>query len=323
MIPTDDSFFPLFKKAFDFNYRADTYYRPIPGRPVLPPDSSPLTFYDRHLGSNLTLKQTIYIPSLVQVLSKLCDDAVEKYLANGGKFYPEGLHATEGVVAPNLENAHAVSEYYVRHAGQICHKFASKILLHPTCRSWASLFSMNEARGYESNAFLTDAWLRVRGKPEEGNLSFRKNVDAELELSLDQPTTEKIIDIGRRYPRLATWEMFAMTDVAISLFQKRLDSTSDFVWEGCGAKGFQTTSHSLLPPDATEFVSQFIPSLKSTRTKTRKKPAASDNDSKSVKISTVVRPPKPPGTSTRRKSPFRPDIRYYLQHVRRRRRLRM
>jgi len=120
-----------------------------------------------------------------------------------------------------------------------------------------------------------------------------KNVtDTELGLSLNQPTTEKIIDIGRRYPRLGAWEMFAMTDASIALFQKRLDSTSDFTWEGCGAKGFQTTSHSLLPPDTMDFVSRFVPSLKSTRLKARKKPAPSNNDTKSVKISTVVRPPE-------------------------------
>jgi hypothetical protein len=105
---------------------------------------------------------------------------------------------------------------------------------------------MNEVTGYESNAFLTDAWLRVRGKPEEGNLIFRKNVDTELELSLDQPTTEKIIDIGRRCPRLANWEMFAITDVAVALdpFRQRLTSHRK---KGCGAKGFQTTSHSNPP----------------------------------------------------------------------------
>jgi len=109
----DHSFFPFFKKAFGFNYGAGIHYKPIPSKPVLSPESSPLTFYDRHLGSSLILKQAIYIPSLDHVLSKLCDDAMEKYLANGGKFYPEGLHATDGIVAPNLENARVVSGYYV------------------------------------------------------------------------------------------------------------------------------------------------------------------------------------------------------------------
>lgn len=67
---------------------------------------------------------------------------LEKYLANDGKFYL-GLHATDGKVAPNLESAHAVSDYYVCNAGQIqmCHKFASKILLHLPHMAFALLYS--------------------------------------------------------------------------------------------------------------------------------------------------------------------------------------
>jgi len=197
----DHSFFPFRKKAFDFNYGAGIHYKPIPSKPVLSPESSPLTFYDRYLGSNLILKQTIYIPSLVHVLCKLCDDAMEKYLVNGGKFHPEAT--------PKFGEC-ACGERLLRPK---CRPNVSQvrfqILLHPNCRTWASLFYMDEARGYESNAFLTDAWLRIRGKPQEGDLMLRKNVTkTELQLSLDHPTTEKIIDIGHRYPRLATWEMF-------------------------------------------------------------------------------------------------------------------
>ncbi|KIM34822.1 hypothetical protein M413DRAFT_450043 [Hebeloma cylindrosporum] len=106
-----------------------------------------------------------------------------------------------------------------------------------------------------------------------------------------------------------------MTDVAIALFQKRLASTSDFAWEECGTKGFQTTSHSLPPPDTIEFVSQFVPSLKLTMSKVRKKPAAAHNNPKSVKISNVVRPPKPAGTSARRRNQYRPELRSYLQQA--------
>ncbi|KIM34820.1 hypothetical protein M413DRAFT_391409 [Hebeloma cylindrosporum] len=317
MIPSDDPFFPLFKKAFDYNYGVGIHYEPIPNKPVLPPKSSPLTFYDRHLASNLILKQMIHIPSMVDILSKMCDDSMEKYLANGGKFYPEGLHASREAATHNFQNAHAVSDYYVRYVGQLSHKFASKILLHPNCRSWASLFYMEETLNYESNAFLTEAWLRIRGNPAAGSLRFHQDIAPEVELQgcLDQATTEKIIDIGRRHPQLATWEMFAMTEVAIALCQKRLASTSDFAWERCGTTGFQTTSHSPFPPDTIEFVSQFVPSLKSTRSKALKKPTASDTKSKSVKISRVVRPPKPVGTASRGRRQYRPEIRSYIQHA--------
>jgi len=39
-----------------------------------------------HIGSNLVLKQLVYIPSLAHGLSKICDEMTEEFLANGDKF---------------------------------------------------------------------------------------------------------------------------------------------------------------------------------------------------------------------------------------------
>jgi hypothetical protein len=78
---------------------------------------------------------------------------------------------------------------------------------------------------------------------------------------LDQGTKDMVLDIGRRFPRLASWEMFAMTDVAISMFQNKVYTETAFIWESFRTVRSQTTLYST-PPDATKTVSQFIPSLK-------------------------------------------------------------
>ncbi|KIM42889.1 hypothetical protein M413DRAFT_444516, partial [Hebeloma cylindrosporum] len=123
---------------------------------------------------------------------------------------------------------------------------------------------------------------------------------------LDQATEDRVLDIGRRYPSLAIWEMFAMTDVANSLFRNKLQTDSAFIWESCGTIGSQTTVYSTPPPDATKTVSQLISSLK------LKPSARSFSTSKIVtKTSKQFFPSKPPNRLRR----YRPEFRYYLQHA--------
>ena len=206
----------------------------------------------------------VYLPSLSHSFAKLCENTVEKHTSDGNKFYQQGFARRGGSGDPEFKHAGSVRDYYISNAGFLGHRFASITLLHPYCASWASLLILYDptTRRPHNPPFLTEASLQVRGSLKKGNLEFNETYDKDLMEGLDQATKDRVLDIGRRFPRLASWEMFAVTDVAISMFQNGVHTETAFIWEGSRTIGSQTILYSTLPPDA---ISQFILSLKNQK----------------------------------------------------------
>ena len=310
-LAADDPFLPLLKRTFDFNYDASITHEPRPNEVCnLVPDSPPLNFHDRHIGSNLVLKQLVYIPSLAHGLSKLWDEMIEEFLGNGDKFHNEdfNLASNYNVI---FEDSEAVSAYYRFNVGRICHKFASKILLHPHCTSWSSLFSMN-CKG--QTPFLTEGWLQFSCNTSTGDLF--SNEEEKPKLGISQSTHDKLVNVARRYPRLATWNFFAMTDIAIGLLRNQVNSEANFIWDNCRTLGFETKSYSTLPVDATNVVAHLVPALKAKRTRINKSSAVSNGSSKSTaKVAKFIEPSKT-GRTSKRQHHYRLEFRHLLQHVR-------
>ncbi|KIM42909.1 hypothetical protein M413DRAFT_26874 [Hebeloma cylindrosporum] len=304
MLAADDPFLPLLEETFDFNYDPSIYHktRANPNEALFP-DSPPLNFHDRHIGSNLVLKRLVYIPSLAYALSKLCDELIEEFLGNGDKFHIEDFRV-DSDYGVTFEDSEAVGEYYMLNVGHLCHKFASKILLHPHCTSWSSLFSMD----YKSQtAFLTEGWLQFNRNVETGDVF----VNDEVKLGITQSLHDKLVDINRRHPHLATWNFFAMTDIAIGLLRNQVNAEADFIWDNCRTLGFQTKSCSTLPIDATKFVARLVPALKARRARISK---SSATPKAIAKVSKFIEPSKTGGTSKRRHR-YRPEFRHLLQHA--------
>ncbi|KIM42902.1 hypothetical protein M413DRAFT_26871 [Hebeloma cylindrosporum] len=185
MLATGDPFSPALRKALLFNYDPNVTHKPPRNEPVLPPDTPPLSFYDRHIACNLVLKQLVYLPSLSHSLSKLCENTIEKFTSDGNKFYQQGFRIYPG--NPDFKHAGSVRDYYIANAGSLGHSFASIALLHPSCPSWASLLMLHDpmTRRHESPPFLTEASLQVRGYPEDGDLNFSEEYDKDLMEGLD------------------------------------------------------------------------------------------------------------------------------------------
>jgi hypothetical protein len=161
--------------------------------------------------------------------------------------------------------------------------------------------------------FLAEAWLTMREDIQREE--FSKNSEKEFLEELDQRTMDKVRDIARRYPRLATWELFARTDVGISLLKNVATQTTDFVWEISRTVGSLTVSYSRVPPDTT-IASQFIPTLKTKRSRVSTKPVVTDSNKQPVtKTSASIRPLNA-ATTLKQRGLYRPEPRYYLQHVR-------
>ncbi|KIM42891.1 hypothetical protein M413DRAFT_125280 [Hebeloma cylindrosporum] len=310
MLDADDPFLPLLKEAFDFNYDPSITHETRPNETrALVPDSPPLTFHDRHIGSNLVLKRLVYIPSLAHGLSKLCDDMIAEFLGNGDKFFDNDFNlASNGRVT--FEDSKSVGKYYRINVGRVCHKFASKILLHPHYDPWSSLFSMYCK---SQTLFLTEGWLQFNCT-KTGDVFV--NDEERLKLGISQSTHHKLVDINRRHPHLAAWNFFPMTDLAIGLLRNQVSSEANFIWDNCRTLGFQTKASSPLPLDATKFVAQVVPALKTKKTRVSKSLGVSDGSPKAIsKVSKFIEPSKTGGTSKRRHH-YRPEFRHLLQHVR-------
>ncbi|KIM42836.1 hypothetical protein M413DRAFT_444485, partial [Hebeloma cylindrosporum] len=314
----EDDFFSVLQQAFAFSYPAQIVQHPLPGRPVLPPSTSPIAFYDRHIAANLVLKQVIYLPSLVQGLSKGCDDSIKTFLEGGHnlKMHHEGFVVYERDDHPGpFSDADSVIVYYLQRIASVCVRFCSIIHLHPDCRRWASLVAIAKTTADGKQHFMAEAWLGVREDILEEEFQFSRSSEKEFLEGLDQHTVDKIRDIGRRYPRFATWEMFAMTDVGISLVKNAIPTTTDFAWEFSRTLGCRTVSYSRVPPDTT-IASQFIPALKAKRSRAAStKVVGTDSNKQPVtKTSTSIRPSNA-GTSLKQRGLYRPEPRYYLQHA--------
>ncbi|KIM42823.1 hypothetical protein M413DRAFT_26808 [Hebeloma cylindrosporum] len=312
----EDEFSPILKRAFAFSYPAEISQGPRPSLPLLPPRASPIAFYDRHIASNLVLKQVIYLPSLVQGISKAGDELIATFLGAGHNLnYPEGfvLHEWDDCPVP-FDDAHSVNSYYSRRIANVCIMFGSIFHFHPDCQSWSTLLSIRKTTNDGKPRFLGESWLKVRDKILEEDLQFSDDSETEFLDGVGQGTTDKVRDIGRRYPRFATWEMFAMTDVGISLVKNATPTTTDFSWEFSRTLGSRTVSYSPVPPD-TIVASQFIPALKTKRSRAPTKVVVTDCKKQPVtKTSASIRPSNA-GTSLKQRGLYRPEPRYYLQHA--------
>lgn len=79
-----DPFRPQLERAL--NYEADPFLRVQEGSETLKPKQGRLTFHDRHIPSNLSCRRVVEFPQIAQVLSKVCDNAIVYYHAEGNTF---------------------------------------------------------------------------------------------------------------------------------------------------------------------------------------------------------------------------------------------
>ncbi|KAF4610101.1 hypothetical protein D9613_010624 [Agrocybe pediades] len=102
------SFAPYLKGMLDFSLHPDMTQRKSCA--TLEPEDTPLTFYDRHISSNLICKQVSALSSLVQSLSKLCDDAHRE----GHAFSQMEYRKLHDLPPEPLEygKAHTIGDYY-------------------------------------------------------------------------------------------------------------------------------------------------------------------------------------------------------------------
>ncbi|KAJ3503834.1 hypothetical protein NLJ89_g8253 [Agrocybe chaxingu] len=253
MLPPDDPFGNSLKLMLEANYHPSSIKQPARVKPV-DATSSPLTFYDRHISSNLILKRVILLPSIPKSLSGICEQALQTFTQNGRTFSPYES-ALFQVANGILHDAFQVADYYQTEFGQICQRFASKLLVTPGLQGWHSVFAFQLNKDRRPGEYLTDAWLKVLHDPARDVCLFSQ----ELQKQLDQPVEDRLSDLAMKYPRLADWYMFAMSSTTDRLFRSMFRNPSSsqelpFVWESSQTKLSQQADHTHRPADADEAV---------------------------------------------------------------------
>ncbi|KAF8954107.1 hypothetical protein BDZ97DRAFT_1928824 [Flammula alnicola] len=106
MLSPDDPFAPVLKDALDYNYP------PLKTRPdIHQVIQNPITFYDRHIDSNLILKHVAPAPSLPQDLSAKWDGMLGAFTAAGRHFHRDDYLFPQDKPA-NMHDSKAVGEQY-------------------------------------------------------------------------------------------------------------------------------------------------------------------------------------------------------------------
>ncbi|CAA7265523.1 unnamed protein product [Cyclocybe aegerita] len=278
MLPPDDPFSNSLKLVLEANYHPFAIKQPQRAKPV-DASSSPLTFYDRHISSKLTLKRIVLLPSIPKSLSGICEHTLQTFTHWNCHTFSSYESALFQVTNGILHDAFQVADYYQTEFGQICQKFASKLLVTPSLQDWHSVFTFQLNKDHRPGEYLTDSWLKVLYDPARDVCLFSQ----ELQKQLNQPVKDRLRDLAMKYPRLADWHMFAMSLTTDRLFQGMFRNPTSgkelpFVWESSQTKTSQQEDHTHQPAEVDEAV------LKSMLPKRA--------DSKPEKQTTQLRPKK-------------------------------
>ncbi|KAF8971167.1 hypothetical protein BDZ97DRAFT_2054891 [Flammula alnicola] len=262
----------------------------------------PISFYDRHLDSNLILKHVEYMPCIVQLLSEVCEEEITSLVAGGRPFNPQ-----EGYLPPNnheiqpFRDSWDVADRYKENAGQFLHSIVSKLYFHPDYQKRGSVFDFNVVRD-RTQLFMTSAQLRVRRthyKP------YDLAVGEVLEHIADADA-DRLRDLAARSPELATWEFYVPTSSGEKVL-KTLRNTGNFKWETSRTVGHPKIIPLSRPMDANNGL---LEKLLKKRPKMRRTQDKYNTRSNSAGVI-----PSRPSQYTKNKRPYRVDFAHYLQHA--------
>ncbi|KAJ3515660.1 hypothetical protein NLJ89_g1619 [Agrocybe chaxingu] len=168
----------------------------------------PLTFYDRHLDSNLELKQVKIMPALTQCLSLVCEEFIPHLLAAKTPFMPERYTYPDRKVPYDLYDASSLLSRYYAYVGDIAIRYASKMCLHPQDATWQTCFGITEDPTSIRSMFYCPGLETLDYdivSPER--LPNRRSSALDV---LDRQTLRRLKDLANEYPDIATWEFFSL-----------------------------------------------------------------------------------------------------------------
>ncbi|KAJ3502002.1 hypothetical protein NLJ89_g9082 [Agrocybe chaxingu] len=266
------------------------------------PDSSPLTFFDTHISPNLILKHVVPLSSIPQSLSELCDRMLRDYIQAGHRFKRQGIDINPRAFTCTRTGAHYLEAHYEKEIGYLCCLFLSRMLVHPDLKEWNGVFRSRHQE-QDSSDFLQKIWLEVCAGSEPGSLFLQGALT-----SLDAATQEKLKALMTKYPRLASWYLFAQGPTSDRVFRGMGRRVKTFPWETNRTTGSTSSGSAEKPLDSESgILHTLLPS--SSRKATTRKGSANVRKS-SIRMDKFVKPNTRP-----KQESYRALARHYLQHA--------
>ncbi|KIM39102.1 hypothetical protein M413DRAFT_236009 [Hebeloma cylindrosporum] len=264
----------------------------------------PISFYDRHLASQMVLKHIAINPSIPRLLSQLCDKEIADFVAAGHSLTTEDFTAV-GVFKVNNVLPSRLGLHYSSSVSYCCSSITSRMLFHPnypSCRS-VFLYRVHSVEGPGTN-FLAEGSLDV-----DNRLTEPSEIPDPFVKTLDESTTSRMKDLAMQSAHLATWELYAMTYPAHKLLQSM--QGSGFKWDRPHVRGIPEDIRSFqIPADASsEFLDRVHQGQKRTAIKLR--PLLNTT----VSTPRVKLAPALPHRANKKGRPYRPDPSHYLQRA--------
>jgi hypothetical protein len=230
---------------------------------VCPKLRPPPSFYEKHLDDRLTLKRIVLLPSITTRLSETVDKALcsiehQKISLPYSTldYFPTQRWRAATLFEDPIIDANSVARAYRRSTAIHCMIISSMLFLSPRASQWdkALNWSQSLARGLEDyRALEEDHTLRFLYMPGKSVPEF--SVSSTIWNSMDNEIRERLPQVAQRFPDLAIWQIFAISEESEHFINDmgRVASLDDFRHEKC-----HTTWHKAAPtgnlsyaPDAT------------------------------------------------------------------------
>ncbi len=219
------------------------------------PQSSPITFFDRHLDDSVILKKVTVLPSLISTISEALDDHVSTFNSKNEAFRSPRLYLRPGFYdcREPQKNATDIAERY-RLGATVFLQAASILVVHPDQPKLKTVFWMDPGRPGPPDVFHS----------QKHSLKYsahtRKDMLERLE-SWDSDRKTLLLSMWDNLPELAIWDIYALSGQSILEDMSGLAAIDIFPWKHCSTSGhrqFASSAHVSLP-DASTYLWETAP----------------------------------------------------------------
>lgn len=231
-----------------------------PESDVPAPESSPVTFYDKHLDDSLILKRVKILPHLVSTLSEALDDHLLSFKSRGKPFYSDYILVRRDAYDNTVvSNASDISRRFCE-GGYPFIQAASVLAFHPDQSELKNVFVMSGSLAEVPPDFHSEQYSLQHAL--ETGIYMPLMLEA-----LDDDRRALLLSMHKSLPDLAVYEAYALSGRTVLEEMSGLSSLDVFPWKKAGGARCRQVSHRVPPPDSdtSKYLWQTEPSDDSTQ----------------------------------------------------------
>jgi hypothetical protein len=246
-----------------FNYNPPPLVPDSESLSLCPKLGPPPSFYEKHLDDRLTLKRIVLMPSITTRLSETVDKtlySIERQKIRLPSYGPLDHFPTQRYLGSNrfedpIIDANSVARAYHWSTAIHCMTISSMLFLSPRASQWNMALNWNQswARGLEGyRALEEDHALRILYMP--GTSIPELSISSIIWDSMDNEIRERLPQVAHRFPFLAVWQIFAISEETEHFINDmgRVASLGNFCYDKCLTTWHRAAPTGSLPyaPDA-------------------------------------------------------------------------